>query len=112
MRRPILALSIVAALALAISPAHAEAPEFHIGVVASVTGPFAAPTKDTFDGFNAWMKQHSLPGKKIVLQRLDDETAVLNATGSQRVGPWQAAARLNESDLQQVADLVISSHRA
>jgi hypothetical protein len=39
-------------------------------------------------------------------------SAVLNATGSQRVGPRHAAARLNESDLQQVADLVISSHRA
>ena len=44
--------------------------------------------------------------------RKAQSAAVLNATGSQRVGPWQAAARLNESDLQQVADLVISSHRA
>jgi ketosteroid isomerase-like protein len=43
---------------------------------------------------------------------LPNGAAVLNATGSQRVGPRHAAARLNESDLQQVADLVISSHRA
>ena len=40
-----------------------------------------------------------------------ETAAVLNATGSQRVGPWHAGARLTESDLQQVADLVVSSHR-
>ena len=53
-------------------------------MVASVTGPFAAPTKDTFDGFNAWMKQHGLPGKKIVLQTLDDETNPVNAANAFR----------------------------
>jgi ABC-type branched-subunit amino acid transport system substrate-binding protein len=79
-----LALCIAAALAFAIGLAHAEEPEFHIGVVASVTGPFAAPTKDTFDGFNAWMKQHGLPGKKIVLQTLDDETNPVNAANAFR----------------------------
>ena len=84
MRRRKLALCIAAALAFAIGLAHAEEPEFHIGVVASVTGPFAAPTKDTFDGFNAWMKQHGLPGKKIVLQTLDDETNPVNAANAFR----------------------------
>ncbi len=59
----------------------ADEPEFEIGVVASVTGPFAAQTKDTFDGFNAWMKVHGLPGKKIVLQTVvDDETNPVNAS--------------------------------
>ena len=67
------------------APAIADEPaEFHIGVVASVTGPFAAPTKDTFDGFNAWMKQRGLPGKKIVLQTLDDETNPVNAANAFR----------------------------
>ena len=65
-------------------PALADEPEFHIGVVASVTGPFAAPTNDTFDGFNAWMKVHGLPGKKIVLQTLDDETNPVNASNAFR----------------------------
>jgi branched-chain amino acid transport system substrate-binding protein len=83
-RRRILALCIAAVLALVICPAHAEDPVFHIGVVASVTGPFAAPTKDTFDGFNAWMKRHGLPGKKIVLQTLDDETNPVNAANAFR----------------------------
>ena len=60
-----------------------EPVEFRIGVVASVTGPFAAPTKDTFDGFNAWMKQRGL-GRKIVLQTLDDETNPVNAANAFR----------------------------
>jgi branched-chain amino acid transport system substrate-binding protein len=62
----------------------AEPAEFRIGVVASVTGPFAAPTKDTFDGFNAWMKQRGLQGRKIVLQTLDDETNPVNAANAFR----------------------------
>ncbi len=48
-------------------------------MVASVTGPFAAPTKDTFDGLNAFLKIHGVPGYKIVLQTLDDETNPVNA---------------------------------
>lgn len=64
--------------------ARADEPEFNIGVVASVTGPFAAPTKDTFDGFNAWMKVHGLPGKKIMLQTVDDETNPVNASNAFR----------------------------
>jgi branched-chain amino acid transport system substrate-binding protein len=65
---------------LAAAPnARADNPEFRIGVVASVTGPFAAPTKDTFDGINAWIKTHGLPGRKIVFDTLDDETNPVNA---------------------------------
>jgi hypothetical protein len=39
------------------------------------------------------------------------EAAVRNATDSHPVAPRYADPRLNESDLQQVADLAISSHR-
>ena len=54
MRTRLLACWVAALLALAISQTNADEPaELNIGVVASVTGPFAAPTKDTFDGFNA-----------------------------------------------------------
>ena len=82
-RRNSLLLS-AASLALGRRVAAADEPaEFRIGVVASVTGPFAAPTKDTFDGFNAWMKQRSL-GRKIVLQTLDDETNPVNAANAFR----------------------------
>lgn len=75
---------LILALLFSLGSAWADEPEFHIGVVASVTGPFAAPTKDTFDGFNAWMKQHGLPGRKIVLQTLDDETNPVNAANAFR----------------------------
>jgi branched-chain amino acid transport system substrate-binding protein len=80
-----LALYAAVLLTLALGVASAAEPaEFHIGVVASVTGPFAAPTKDTFDGFNAWLKQQGLPDKKVVLQTLDDETNPVNAANAYR----------------------------
>lgn len=59
--------------------AFAADPDFHIGVVASVTGSFAAPTKDTFDGIDAWRKVHGIPGRNIVMETLDDETNPVNA---------------------------------
>jgi branched-chain amino acid transport system substrate-binding protein len=83
-------LSVVAmlavGLALALPPATARAAEttFKIGVVASLTGPFAAPSKDTLDGLHAWMKVHGLPGKKIVLEVLDDETNPVDAENAFR----------------------------
>jgi branched-chain amino acid transport system substrate-binding protein len=83
MARPVLSRRAALALplgVLAAAPkARADNPEFRIGVVASVTGPFAAPTKDTFDGINAWIKTHGLPGRKIVFDTLDDETNPVNA---------------------------------
>jgi branched-chain amino acid transport system substrate-binding protein len=75
-----------AALAVGVaaaSPAMAQQ-EFHIGVVASVTGAFASPVKDTFDGFYAWEKTRGLPGKKIVLTILDDETNPVNSANAFR----------------------------
>ena len=80
----LLTIWVALLLALTLPAANADEPEFKIGVVASVTGPFAAPTKDTFDGFNAWMKQRGLPGKKIVVQSLDDETNPVNAANAFR----------------------------
>jgi hypothetical protein len=40
-----------------------------------------------------------------------NRTAVLNATDSHPVAPRHAKPRLTESDWQQVAELVVSSHR-
>ena len=59
--------------------ARAAETDFKIGVVASLTGPFAAPSKDTLDGLRAWIKVHGLPGKKIDLEVLDDETNPVDA---------------------------------
>jgi branched-chain amino acid transport system substrate-binding protein len=61
------------------TPAVAADTDFKIGVVASLTGPFAAPSKDTLDGLRAWIKVHGLPGKKIALEVLDDETNPVDA---------------------------------
>jgi branched-chain amino acid transport system substrate-binding protein len=79
------ALALVTAAAIAVSPAPSLAQqEFHVGVVASVTGPFASPTKDTFDGFYAWEKTRGLPDKKIELTILDDETNPVNSANAFR----------------------------
>lgn len=81
------ALCAVLALALGVSlgatPASAES-DFKIGIVASLSGPFASAGKDTMDGFNAWVKAHGLPGKKIVLETLDDETNPVHASNAFR----------------------------
>jgi branched-chain amino acid transport system substrate-binding protein len=76
---------VTAALALALgtSPAAAES-EFKIGIVASLSGPFASAGKDTIDGLNAWVKAHGLPGKKIVFETLDDETNPVHASNTFR----------------------------
>jgi branched-chain amino acid transport system substrate-binding protein len=76
---PWLGAALVAALNAAVPGAIAQEPEFHLGIVASVTGPFAAATKDTFDGLNAWVKNEGLPGRKFVQDILDDETNAVNA---------------------------------
>jgi branched-chain amino acid transport system substrate-binding protein len=72
-----------AAAAMIAQPARAQQ-EFHVGMVASVTGPFAGPSKDTLDGFNAWIKKRGIPGKKIVVDMLDDETNSVNAANAFR----------------------------
>jgi branched-chain amino acid transport system substrate-binding protein len=72
-----LALCIWAGLACA-------QPEFKIGIVASVSGGFAAAAKDTIDGWRAWEKAHGLPGKKITVETLDDETNPVSASNAFR----------------------------
>jgi branched-chain amino acid transport system substrate-binding protein len=79
-RRDLTRLAVtIPALSLVGFAARAAEPEFKVGVVASVTGPFASPTKDTFDGLNAWIEQVGLPGRKMVFDTLDDETNPVNA---------------------------------
>lgn len=58
--------------------------EFKIGVVASLTGTFAGPAKDSMDGIQAWIDGRGLPGKKIVLETLDDETNPVGASNAFR----------------------------
>ena len=61
--------------------AHAAAAQqpVKIGVVASLSGGFAAAAKDTMDGFQAWEKAHGLPGRKIALEVLDDDEHVVHS---------------------------------
>ena len=65
------------------TPAHAQQ-DFKIGVVESLTGGFAGPARDTMDGLDAWMKARGLPGKKVVLTTLDDETNGVSAANAFR----------------------------
>jgi branched-chain amino acid transport system substrate-binding protein len=92
LRRVALGAALAVALVAAV-PAVAQQ-EFHVGFVASVTGPFASPTKDTFDGFYAWEKTRGLPGKKLVLTILDDETNPVNSANAFRKLASDAAIQL------------------
>jgi branched-chain amino acid transport system substrate-binding protein len=76
---PYLGAALMVALIATAPMAISQEPEFHLGIVASVTGPFAAPTKDTLDGLNAWVKNQGLPSRKFVEDILDDETNAVNA---------------------------------
>jgi branched-chain amino acid transport system substrate-binding protein len=70
-------------LAVCALAAHAQQ-EFKIGIVASLSGGFAAAAKDSMDGWQAWEKARGLPGKKIVLETLDDETNPVSASNAFR----------------------------
>lgn len=48
--------------------------DFKIGVVASLSGGFAAGAREGIEGIQAWAKNRGLPGRKIVFETLDDET--------------------------------------
>jgi branched-chain amino acid transport system substrate-binding protein len=72
------------ALLLWAGAAPAQQQELKIGVVASLSGGFAAAAKDTMDGFKAWEKARGLPGKKIVMEVLDDETNPVSASNAFR----------------------------
>jgi len=58
--------------------------EFKLGIIASLSGGFTAPAKDTIDGWRAWEKAHGLPGKKISVETLDDETNPVSASNAFR----------------------------
>ena len=78
-------LSVLGGLLLAAVAFVAQAQqEFKIGVVASLSGGFAAAAKDTIDGWEAWQKARGLPGRKIVVQTLDDETNPVSASNAFR----------------------------
>ena len=51
----------------------------------SLSGGFVAAAKDSMDGVLAWEKaHHGLPGKKIVYDKLDDETNPVSAVNAYR----------------------------
>lgn len=84
-----LGLSVCAAALMMLSAgssASAQAPkEFKIGVVMSLSGGFVAAAKDTMDGVEGWEKARGgLPGKKIVYEKLDDETNPVSAVNAFR----------------------------
>jgi branched-chain amino acid transport system substrate-binding protein len=85
MQRLIAAFGVALALVLGVcQSAAADDPEFHIGVVASLSGGFAIAAKDSIDGIQAWVKNRGLPGKKIVFDTLDDETNPVSAANAFR----------------------------
>ena len=88
-----LGLSVCAAALMMLgagSGAQAQAPkEFKIGVVMSLSGGFVAAAKDTMDGVEGWEKARGgLPGKKIVYEKLDDETNFLSCPHFATLLPW------------------------
>ena len=66
------------------SAAGAADSAFKVGVVASVTGTFASPTKDTFDGLNGGIKMVGVPGRSFLFETVDDETNPVNAANAFR----------------------------
>ncbi len=78
-----LAAALLAALFVVVVPAAAQS-DFKIGVVASLTGGFAAASTDENAGVQAWVKARGLQGRKIVFETLDDETNPVNAINAFR----------------------------
>jgi branched-chain amino acid transport system substrate-binding protein len=76
--------ALVALVASLAAPPAAAQSEFKIGVVMSLSGGFAGPARDAMDGIEAWMKARGLPGRKIVLETLDDETNPVSASNAFR----------------------------
>jgi branched-chain amino acid transport system substrate-binding protein len=86
MLRKIISLYVAPLLVLVAggaAPARDE-PDFKIGVVMSLTGGFAGPARDSMDGTEAWMKVRGLPGRKLALTTLDDETNGVSAANAFR----------------------------
>ena len=74
---------LAAVLAAAAFAASAQQ-ELKVGIVASVSGGFAAAAKDTIDGWRAWEKARGMPGRKITVETLDDETNPVSASNAFR----------------------------
>lgn len=73
-----------AASLLVAAPAQAQQ-DFKIGVVMSLSGGFVAAAKDSMDGVEGWQKARGgLPGKRIVFEKLDDETNPVSAANAYR----------------------------
>lgn len=71
--------------ASALVPARAQSkPDLNIGVVASLSGGFVSAAHDTMSGFEAWQKARGLPGGKLTVQTLDDETTPVGAVNAFR----------------------------
>ena len=83
MKTFMVAVAGLSSLLLGFSPASAQQ-EFKIGVVLSLSGPFVSGAKDIMDGAEAWSKVRGLPGKKVVFEKLDDETNPVAATNAFR----------------------------
>src|SRR5947209_13950664 len=81
--KKIILYAVGAMLAFA-APLSKAQQEFKIGVVASLSGGFAAAAKDTIDGYKAWEKARGLPGRKIAMETLDDETNPVSASNAFR----------------------------
>jgi branched-chain amino acid transport system substrate-binding protein len=76
-RRGILAGGLVLGAA-SWGPARATE-DLKIGVVASLSGPFASAASDEDAGVRAWVKARGIKGRQIVFETLDDETNPVNA---------------------------------
>ena len=66
----------------------AQAEEFKVGAIASLTGPAAGFSKDYADGMkayvDAWNARGGINGKKVAFQLVDDETNPVNAVNLYR----------------------------
>jgi branched-chain amino acid transport system substrate-binding protein len=84
MRAMMKALSAAAFGVALVAPAQAQQ-EFKVGIVMSLSGGFVAAGKDTMDGLEGWQKARGgLPGKKLVFEKLDDETNPVSASNAYR----------------------------
>jgi len=88
MRRKFLMSCVATLLSLGLAGAAQAQNEIKIGVVAALSGGFAAGGKDMVDGFNAWAKLRNdaggINGKKIVFEVLDDETNPVSSVNAYR----------------------------
>lgn len=87
-RRTLVVAAPAAALVAGFGARAQAKPDFHVGGIASLSGPAAAFGKDYAEGFQvyvkAWNARGGHDGRKIVLDTLDDETNPVNAVNAFR----------------------------